>query len=125
MIWDCADRCAPIWSLMASIAACSAPPSLRNVAIRRLFFHNGVVHRLEDAVRFYAERDTHPEKWYPRTSGVIRVFDDLPAEYHANVDRIAPFDRRPGDPPALSTADVAAIVDFLKTLTDGYAVGSR
>lgn len=98
-------------------------PSLRNVAIRRVFFHNGVVHRLADAVRFYAERDTHPEKWYPRTSGVIRVFDDLPAEYHANVDRIAPFDRRPGDPPALSAADVAAIVDFLKTLTDGYVVG--
>jgi cytochrome c peroxidase len=28
-------------------------PSLRNVAIRRVFFHNGLVHRLEDAVRFY------------------------------------------------------------------------
>jgi len=99
-------------------------PSLRNVATRRVFFHNGVVHRLEDAVRFYAERDTQPQKWYPRTGGVIRRFDDLPAEYQGNLDRIAPFDRRPGQPPALSAADVAAIVAFLNTLTDGYAVQS-
>ena len=41
-------------------------PTLRNVAARRSFFHNGVFHRLEDVVRFYAERDTQPQKWYPR-----------------------------------------------------------
>ena len=41
-------------------------PSLRNVAMRRSFFHNGVFHTLKEAVAFYAQRDTNPEKWYPR-----------------------------------------------------------
>ncbi len=119
-------------------------PSLRNVAIRRVYFHNGVVHRLEDAVRFYAERDAAPQKWYPRTAvGRARAgvgssrntagsmpnaaasaheFDDLPAAYQGNLDREAPFDRHPGDPPPLSEGDIGDIVAFLKTLTDGYEV---
>jgi cytochrome c peroxidase len=96
-------------------------PSLRNVALRRVYFHNGVVHRLEDAVRFYAERDTQPQKWYPRASdGTIRKFDDLPVGYRANLDRDAPFDRHAGDAPALTEGDVQDLVAFLKTLTDGY-----
>ena len=96
-------------------------PSLRNVAIRGAFFHNGVFHKLEDAVRFYAERNTYPKKWYPRdaTHGV-NIFDDLPDEYRSNLDREAPFDRLPGDKPALSDEDVRDIVAFLGTLTDSY-----
>jgi cytochrome c peroxidase len=106
-------------------------PSLRNVAIRQVFFHNGVVHSLEDAVRFYAERDTRPERWYPRSANVgrgyrrrggdhIQKFDDVPAPYQRNLERAAPFGRRVGERPALSQADVKAIVAFLRTLTDGY-----
>jgi cytochrome c peroxidase len=116
-------------------------PSLRNVATRRVFFHNGVVHRLSDAVRFYAERDTRPQRWYPfvaaaaaaanpaardRTprgvlgQGATRTYDDLPAAFQRNLERSAPFDRRSGDPPALSETDIRAIVAFLATLTDGY-----
>jgi cytochrome c peroxidase len=96
-------------------------PSLRNVALRRVYFHNGAVHRLEDAVRFYAERDTQPQKWYPRApDGTIRKFDDLPKEYQRNLDREAPFDRHQGDPPALTDNDVRDLVAFLNTLTDGY-----
>ena len=96
-------------------------PTLRNVATRRAFFHNGAFHRLEDAVRFYAERDTQPQKWYSRTEdGSVRRFDDLPEMYQANVDRQAPFDRHAGDKPALSEEDIADIVAFLNTLTDGY-----
>ncbi len=96
-------------------------PSLRNVALRRVFFHNGVFHRLEDVVRFYAERDTRPQQWYPRApGGGILKFDDLPPQYRANVDTRAPFDRHTGDPPALSDADIRNIVAFLNTLTDGY-----
>ena len=57
-------------------------PSLRNVARRRVFLHNGALHSLEDVVRFYAERDTQPQKWYPRASdGSVLKFDDLPAAY--------------------------------------------
>jgi cytochrome c peroxidase len=94
-------------------------PSLRNVAIRRVFFHNGVFHRLDEVVRFYAERDTQPQKWYSRgTDGITAKFDDLPAQYRSNVDVQAPFDRHAGDPAALSEGDIKDIVAFLKTLTD-------
>jgi cytochrome c peroxidase len=96
-------------------------PSLRNVATRRVFFHNGVFHRLEDVVRFYAERDTQPQKWYSRdANGVTMKFDDLPVQYRGNVDIQAPLDRHAGDSPALSEADIKDIVVFLNTLTDGY-----
>ena len=95
-------------------------PSLRNAALRQVFFHNGVLHRLVDVVRFYAERDTRPERWYPRSPGGPRTFDDLPQEYRGNLEQAAPFGRRAGDPPALGERDVAAIVAFLNTLTDGY-----
>jgi len=96
-------------------------PSLRNAALRPVFLHNGVFHSLSDVVRFYAGRDTAPQKWYPRAGdGRISKFDDLPAAYAANLDAQAPFDRRPGDAPALSGQDIEDIVAFLKTLTDGY-----
>jgi cytochrome c peroxidase len=96
-------------------------PSLRNVATRRVFFHNGVFHRLEDVVRFYAERDTQPQKWYShRKDGATIKFDDLPLRYQGNVDTQAPLDRHVGDPPALSEADIKDIVVFLNALTDGY-----
>jgi cytochrome c peroxidase len=96
-------------------------PSLRNVAVRRAFFHNGVFHRLEDAVRFYAQRDTDPQKWYPRApDGSVSKFDDLPVKYRLNVDREPPLDRRTGGLPAMSEADVKDIVAFLNTLTDGF-----
>ncbi len=88
-------------------------PSLRNVAIRRTFFHNGLVHDLRAAVAFYAERDTQPGKWYPHG-----MFEDLPEPYWANVNREPPFDRKPGDPPPLTAGEIDDIVAFLKTLTD-------
>jgi cytochrome c peroxidase len=96
-------------------------PSLRNVATRRVFFHNGVFHRLEDVVRFYAERDTQPRKWYPPgKDGAALKFDDLPVQYRDNIDRQVPFDRHPGDQPALTEADIQNIAAFLNTLTDRY-----
>jgi cytochrome c peroxidase len=96
-------------------------PTLRNVAMRRVFLHNGVFHRLRDVVRFYAERDSRPGSWYPRGSdGATRKFDDVPEAFRGNLDQSPPFGRRPGDPPALTDDDVEAIVAFLGTLTDGY-----
>jgi len=41
-------------------------PSLRNVAGRRVFFHNGIFYTLRQVMEFYVQRDTNPEKWYPR-----------------------------------------------------------
>lgn len=96
-------------------------PSLRNVATRHAFFHNGVYHRLDEAVRFYSLRDTQPDKLYRDAHGrPQRVPDDLPAAYRANLNQDAPFGQKRGAKPPLSEADVQDIVAFLKTLTDGY-----
>ncbi len=72
------------------------------------------------SVRFYAERDTAPQKWYPGRAGRWREFDDLPARYRSNLDRQPPFDRHRGEKPALTDRDIRDIVAFLNTLTDGY-----
>ncbi|MGS0742865.1 cytochrome-c peroxidase [Glaciimonas sp. GG7] len=98
-------------------------PSLRNVATRKVFFHNGGFDSLEQVLRFYAQRDTQPQKWYPRgKNGVIRKFDDLPTQYHDNVNMEAPFDRKQGDDPALTESDITDVIVFLKTLNDGFKV---
>jgi cytochrome c peroxidase len=96
-------------------------PSLRNVAARRVYFHNGAVNDLRDAVRFYAERDTHPERWFPHgPDGTVQIHDDLPERYRGNIEQGAPFGLKPGDAPRLTDQDIDDIVAFLKTLTDGY-----
>ncbi|HWI84144.1 cytochrome-c peroxidase [Ramlibacter sp.] len=97
-------------------------PSLRNVALRQSYFHNGRFKTLKDALTFYVQRDTHPEKWYPRAGdGTVMKFDDLPAPWHGNVNTAeAPYDRRPGDAPALSDAEIDDVIAFLRTLTDGW-----
>lgn len=94
-------------------------PSLRNVATRSVFFHNGAMKTLEDAVRFYVQRDTQPARFYPRDArGHVRKYDDLPAANHGNVNTEPPFGGKPGDKPVLSAAEIADVVTFLKTLTD-------
>jgi cytochrome c peroxidase len=97
-------------------------PTLRNVAKRTVFFHNGAVRSLADAVRFYAQRDTHPGKWYPQDAdGQVRKYDDMPVKFADNVDVQGPFGQKAGEAPALSEADEADLVAFLQTLSDGYA----
>ena len=97
-------------------------PTLRNVATRKVFFHNGVFHSLDDVMHFYVERETDPARWYPRRKdGTIDVYNDLPKRYKKNVDTAdAPFDRKAGDAPALNAAEIKDIIAFLGTLTDGY-----
>ena len=97
-------------------------PTLRNTALRDAFFHNGVFHSLREVVQFYVDRDIHPEKWYPRNGdGSVHQFDDLPAECPNNIDKDPPLDRKPGDQPALTDAEIDDLVAFLQTLTDGYS----
>src|SRR5579875_3570716 len=93
-------------------------PTLRNVAVRRAFFHNGVYHTLREAVAFYVERDSKPIE--PR-------FSDLPPQFWPNLETDRPFGAKT---PALSDDEIDSIVDFLGTLTDAdarpaYAGGSR
>lgn len=97
-------------------------PSLRNVALRKSFFHNGVFTSLERVLDFYAERDTAPAKWYAKSPGRrARKFEDLPVEHVDNVNIEPPFARKAGDKPALTKPERADIVAFLRTLTDGYS----
>ena len=96
-------------------------PTLRNVALRQTFFHNGVFHSLRQAVEFYVERETDPGRWYPRKpDGSVDKYDDLPQSAQANLNIDPPFDRHAGDTPALSASEIDDIVAFLGTLTDGY-----
>jgi cytochrome c peroxidase len=99
-------------------------PSLRNVAVRKSFFHNGVFKSLKQVVAFYAQRDTQPEQWYPlNADGSVDKFDDLPPAYRINVNtQEGPLNRHVGDAPALSDAEIDDLVAFLGTLTDADLV---
>ncbi|WP_260986255.1 cytochrome-c peroxidase [Bordetella genomosp. 13] len=130
-------------------------PTLRNVALRQAFFHNGVIHTLEQAIRFYNTRDTNPELWYPtaggrvlepgdagydpnyptyglittqyaKGTGTVQKFNDLPKEYWANIDTQMPLDGRPaGSKTPMSEGDVHDLICFLGTLTDDYRPGEN
>jgi cytochrome c peroxidase len=94
-------------------------PTLRNVAKRRFFFHNGRFTTLRDVLHFYAERDTHPERWYPAAGGKVQQFNDLPVRYRANVNiSDAPLNRDHGDRPALDDVEIEKVIAFLGTLSD-------
>ncbi len=97
-------------------------PTLRNVATRQAIFHNGNFHKLKDALQFYVQRDTNPEKFYPLDAeGVPEKFNDVPPLLTRNVNvGEAPYNRHPGDAPALSDDEIDDVIAFLKTLTDGY-----
>src|SRR6185312_13540665 len=97
-------------------------PTLRNIATRKVFFHNGEFKTLRDALRFYVRRDTNPEEFYPIGSdGHAQKFNDLPLQYRANVNTAeGPYNRTLGMAPALSDAEIDDLIQFLNTLTDGY-----
>jgi cytochrome c peroxidase len=82
-------------------AACGffKTPTLRNVAVTAPYMHNGFFDNLRDAVAFYATRDTDPARWYPDGN----KFNDLPPEYHTNVNvDTPPYQRRPKQRPQLT-----------------------
>jgi cytochrome c peroxidase len=90
-------------------------PSLRNVAVRESFGHNGVYKTLREAVTFYARRAVAPERIYPAG----QIFDDVPPRYRANVNIYSPvYNRLRGAPPPLSDSEIDDVVAFLGTLTD-------
>lgn len=96
-------------------------PTLRNIATRQAFFHNGRFHKLDEVMHFYVERDTNAGKWYPKVGGKLLKFDDLPEKYRANVDNFrVPMNRHPGQKPALDDTEITDVIAFLKTLDDGY-----
>jgi len=74
--------------------------SLRNIALTAPYFHNGVFGTLEEVVHFYNTRDV------PGSGFVPEVADNIDTEETGNQH--------------LTAKEEAAIVAFLKTLTDGY-----
>jgi len=102
-------------------------PTLRNVATRRVFFHNGAFRSLRQVLDFYNFRDVDPGRVYPRAAdGAVAKLNDLPPQYRANLDvSDPPFDRKPGDAPAMTSEDEEDLIAFLQTLTDGYEPVAR
>ncbi|WP_241027049.1 cytochrome c peroxidase [Variovorax sp. RKNM96] len=135
-------------------------PVLRNVATRGAFFHNGVLHSLDQVVNFYNTRDTNPEYWYPaRNDGTgapqanplwalqpthvpgatVDKFNDLPQVQQGSIDEELPMGtgeggdktlasgtkpRAPGSTPVMTPQQIADLVCFLGTLSDGYQPSS-
>lgn len=98
-------------------------PTLRNVAIRDAFFHNGAFNNLHDMMHFYVERDLTPEKFYPRDAdGTVHKADDLPPGSPDNLDHDPPLNRVGNDAPALSASEIEDVIAFLRTLTDADVV---
>ena len=94
-------------------------PTLRNVARRAHFFHNGRFTTLQQVVQFYVERDLQPERWYPLHEGRPELYDDLPPGYRVNIDAFdPPLDRHQGEPAALNEQEIQDLVAFLQTLND-------
>jgi cytochrome c peroxidase len=92
-------------------------PTLRNVARRQAFMHNGFFTSLREVVAFYATRDVTPARWYPAGTHV----NDVPAAFRANVILpLAPFSRGPDSRARLDDHEIDAITAFLGTLDDGY-----
>ena len=92
-------------------------PTLRNVAERPAFMHNGFFKDIREVVLFYATRNSDPQRWY----GASGLANDLPAKYLGNIETLkAPFNRKLSDGPALTDSEINDIVAFLHTLSDGY-----
>jgi cytochrome c peroxidase len=82
-------------------------PTLRNVARRpaedfvKSYFHNGAFKSLEEVVHFYNVRNIRPEE-----------FDPPDVRQNVNRDELGDL--------GLTDAEEADLVEFLKTLSDGY-----
>ncbi len=92
-------------------------PTLRNVAERPAFMHNGAIRDLRDVLRFYSTRISDPQRWY----GPTGVPNDLPPQFLRNIETIkAPFNRTTAQGPVLTEVEITDMVAFLRTLSDGY-----
>ena len=97
-------------------------PTLRNVARRPFYFHNGSFSDLTEVMRFYVRRDIEPARWYPLDAkGRAQTYNDLPPRFARQVSRDeAPYDRRGRQKPRLNEAEIGDVVAFLRTLDDGF-----
>ena len=123
-------------------------PTLRNVALTAPYFHNGAYSTLQQVLEWYVSRDINNNAgnnptpvaaasalgnpyaaagtFYLTAGGDpdLYQYNDLPVEFDANVN-IGEVPYTPpafagGQAPTLSAADIADVIAFLCTLTDGY-----
>lgn len=115
--------CGPQRQDLALPAFCGAfrTPTLRNVAQRPVFFHNGRFNSLTQVLDFYNTRDSDPARWYPTVDGVVQRFDDLPPDLRGNVATQAPFGSAT---PRMSPSELQDLQCFLETLSDGHQIGT-
>lgn len=113
--------CGPVrLDLAAKPELCGAfkVPSLRNVAKRKRFFHNGKFTTIQEVVNFYITRDTSPTNWYPTDPLNVLVYNDLPALERGNVNVTEGPYNRSGQTPALNGQEITDLIAFLGTLSD-------
>ena len=93
--------------------------TLRNVAKRQAYMHNGFFKDLREVVAFYSTRNSDPQRWY----GPAGVPNDLPVAYVPNIikDR-PPFNRAKSAGPLFTPREVDDVVSFLQILNDGFSV---
>lgn len=114
--------CGPLRSDVTSTSRCGTfkVPTLRNIALTAPYFHNGVFDTLEEAVAWYITRDTDPARWYVKADGTPdTVFNDLPNSMTGNVN-VSEVPYIPTLAPTLTNSEIADLVRFLCTLTDGF-----
>jgi cytochrome c peroxidase len=100
-------------------------PTLRNVDLRpypeamKRYMHNGVFESLEEVVRFYNTRDVLPtcSSGAPRTAWGETCWPAPEVAANVNTAELGNL--------GLSRAEEAAIVAFLRTLSDGFIRGGR
>jgi len=80
-------------------------PTLRNIALTAPYMHNGEFETLTEVVDFYNTRDVPGAGWDP---------PEVPE--NVNTDELGDL--------GLTSDEVAAIVAFMETLTDGYEVAA-
>lgn len=100
-------------------------PTLRNVDLRpnpgdvKAYMHNGVFKSLEEVVHFYNTRDVLPRcaPNTPRTQWGTACWPAPEVEKNMSTDEMGDL--------GLTASEEAAIVAFMKTLSDGYISGGR
>ena len=95
---------------------------LRNIALKKSYFHNGVFNTLEQVINFYINRDQKPELTYLDANGAKDLqYNDLPDRYFTNVTKNrAPFQALKTGGVRLTASETQDLIAFLCTLTDGY-----
>jgi cytochrome c peroxidase len=92
--------------------------SLRNIAITPPYAHNGVFRTLEEITHFYNTRDTLGRVLNNRAAGFGVTGWPLPeVSQNVNADELGNL--------GLTAQEEAAVVAFMKTLTDGYPSWGR